>query len=102
MDLDKIKEYLQTYLDEVITPNINEELVGEDDEPIKMDVFQILKGSYQPPIYHAFIDIEPNWEGSYRKKIENDINDFFKIFSINNRIKVHWNKRPSFKNGSLV
>ena len=102
MDLDKIKEYLQTYLDEVITPNINEELVGEDDEPIKMNVFQILKGSYQPPIYHAFIDIEPNWEGSYRKKIENDINDFFKIFSINNRIKVHWNKRPSFKNGSLV
>lgn len=102
MELEKIKNYLQIYLDEVITPNINEELVGEDDEPIKMDVFQILKGSYQPPIYHAFIDIEPNWEGSYRKKIENDINDFFKIFSINNRIKVHWNKRPSFKNGSLV
>ena len=102
MELEKIKNYLQIYLDEVITPNINEELVGEDDEPIKMNVFQILKGSYQPPIYHAFIDIEPNWEGSYRKKIENDINDFFKIFSINNRIKVHWNKRPSFKNGSLV
>ena len=46
MDLDKIKEYLQTYLDEVITPNINEELVGEDDEPIKMDVFQILLFEY--------------------------------------------------------
>jgi hypothetical protein len=102
MELEKIKYYLQTYLDDVISPNINKELVGEEDEPIKMNVFQILKGSYQPPIYHAFIDIEPNWEGSYRKKMENDIADFFKIFSINNRIKVHWNKRPSFKNGSLV
>jgi hypothetical protein len=102
MELEKIKYYLQTYLDDVISPNINKELVGEEDEPIKMNVFQILKGSYQPPIYHAFIDIEPNWEGSYRKKMENDISDFFKIFSINNRIKVHWNKRPSFKNGSLV
>jgi hypothetical protein len=102
MELEKIKNYLQTYLDDVISPNINKELVGEEDEPIKMNVFQILKGSYQPPIYHAFIDIEPNWEGSYRKKMENDISDFFKIFSINNRIKVHWNKRPSFKSGSLV
>ena len=84
-------------MDDVISPNINQELVGEEDEPIKMNVFQILKGSYQPPIYHAFIDMEPNWEGSYRKKIENDISDFMKILSINNKLKVHWNKRPSFK-----
>ena len=97
MEIEKVKKYLQTYLDDVISPNMNQELVGEEDEPIKMNVFQILKGSYQPPIYHAFIDIEPNWEGSYRKKIENDISDFMKILSINNKLKVHWNKRPSFK-----
>jgi hypothetical protein len=97
MEIEKLEKYLQTYLDDVISPNMNQELVGEEDEPIKMNVFQILKGSYQPPIYHAFIDVEPNWEGSYRKKIENDISDFMKILSINNKLKVHWNKRPSFK-----
>jgi hypothetical protein len=101
MNLEKIKSYLQVYLDDVISPKINKELVGEEDEPIKMDVFQVLKGSYQPPIYHIFIDIEPNWDGSYRKKIENDITDFMKIFSINNKIKVHWNKRPASKDSEL-
>ena len=101
MELEKIKNYLQIYLDDVISPNINKELVGEEDEPIKMNVFQVLKGSYQPPIYHIFIDIEPNWDGSYRKKIENDISDFMKILSINNKIKVHWNKRPALKDSEL-
>jgi hypothetical protein len=101
MNLEKIKSYLQVYLDDVISPWINKELVGEEDEPIKMDVFQVLKGSYQPPIYHIFIDIEPNWDGSYRKKIENDITDFMKIFSINNKIKIHWNKRPASKDSEL-
>jgi len=101
MNPEKIKNYLQVYLDDVISPKINKELVGEEDEPIKMDVFQVLKGSYQPPIYHIFIDIEPNWDGSYRKKIENDITDFMKIFSINNKIKIHWNKRPASKDSEL-
>ena len=101
MNLEKIKSYLQVYLDDVISPKINKELVGEEDEPIKMDVFQVLKGSYQPPIYHIFIDIEPNWDGSYRKKIENDITDFMKILSINNKIKIHWNKRPAFRDSQL-
>lgn len=101
MNLEKIKSYLQVYLDDVISPKINKELVGEEDEPIKMDVFQVLKGSYQPPIYHIFIDIEPNWDGSYRKKIENDITDFMKILSINNKIKIHWNKRPASKDSEL-
>ena len=96
MDLDKIKEYLQTYLDEVITPNINEELVGEDDEPIRLTVYALRMGSYQPPIFHIFIDIDPNWSGSILKKIETDIENFIRIFSIRNRVKIHWNKRPSF------
>ena len=102
MDTDKIEKYLQAYIDNVIVPKANKELASEEnDEPIKMKVFQVLKGSYQPPIYHAFIDIEPNWEGSYRKKIENDISDFMKILSINNKIKVHWNKRPALKDSEL-
>jgi hypothetical protein len=98
MDTDKIEKYLQAYIDNVIVPKANKELASEEnDEPIKIGVFQVLKGSYQPPIYHAFIDIEPNWEGSYRKKIENDISDFMKILSIPNKLKVHWNKRPALK-----
>ena len=102
MELEKVKKYLQTYLDDVIIPKMNKELASEEnDESIKMEVFQVLKGRYQPPIYHIFIDIEPNWEGSYRKKIENDISDFMKILSINNKIKVHWNKRPAFKDSEL-
>lgn len=98
MDTNKIEKYLQAYIDNVIVPKANKELASEEnDEPIKMKVFQVLKGSYQPPIYHAFIDIEPNWDGSYRKKIENDISDFMKILSIPNKLKVHWNKRPALK-----
>ena len=98
MEVDKIKKFLQSYLDSVIVPKANKELASEEnDEPIKIGVFQILKGSYQPPIYHAFIDIEPNWDGSYRKKIENDISDFMKVLSIRNKLKIHWNKRPEIK-----
>ena len=100
MDLEKIKDYLQNYLNDVILPNINtdESLV----EPITMNVTDVLKGSYQPPIYHVFIDVEPHDILKIMlKKSEEDITDFFKIFSINNKIKVHWNKRPAFKDSQL-
>jgi hypothetical protein len=97
MNLDKIKEYLQNYVNSVLVPNINanESLV----EPITMNVSDVLKGSYQPPIYHVFIQVEPHdILKSSLKKSEEDIGNFFKVFSINNRIKVHWNKSPAFKN----
>jgi hypothetical protein len=96
MDLEKIKNYLQTYLNDVLTPTINRELVGEEDEPITLTVHALRKGSYQPPIFHVFIDIDPNWQGSLLKRLEKDIEDFIKIFSIKNKVKVHWNKRPLF------
>jgi hypothetical protein len=97
MDSDKIEKYLQAYIDTAIVPKINKELASEENDKLtKMKVFQVLKGSYQPPIYHVFIDIEPNWE-SYRKKTEIYISDFMKILSIPYRIKIHWNKRPSIK-----
>jgi hypothetical protein len=92
MNLDRIKEYLGNYLNSVLIPKIN------TDEPISMNVNDVLKGSYQPPIYHVFIDIEPHDTlKSTLKQTESDIADFFKIFSINNRIKVHWNKRPQLQ-----
>jgi len=39
MNVDKIEKYLQVYIDDVITPQINNELVGEDDEPIKISIY---------------------------------------------------------------
>ena len=97
MEIEKLEKYLQTYLNDVVTPMVNKELVGEEDEPITLTVNAIRKGTYQPPIYHVFIDMEPNWQGSYTKKIEGDVIDFMKILSIPYRIKIYWNKRPSFK-----
>lgn len=96
MDIEKIHEYLQTYLDDVVTPAINKELVGEEDEPISLTVHTLRMGSYNPPTFHVFIDIDPNWNGSILKKIEKDIENFLKIFSMENKVKVHWNKRPLF------
>ena len=92
MNLNRIKEYLSNYLNSVLLPKVS------SDMPIRMEVIDVLKGSYQPPIYHVFINIEPHDTlKSTLKQTESDIADFFKIFSINNKIKVHWNKRPSFK-----
>ena len=96
MEIEKLEKYLQTYLNDVITPMVNKELVSEEDEPITLTVNAIRKGTYQPPIYHVFIDIDPNWQGSLLKRLEKNIEDFIKIFSIRNKIKVHWNKRPLF------
>ena len=96
MDLEKIKIYLQAYLDDVITPMINKELVGEEDESITLTVNALRKGSYKPPIFHIFINIDPNWKGSILNRLEKNIEDFIKVFSIENKVKVHWNKRPLF------
>ena len=83
MNLSRIEEYLQNYLDTVVIPNFNENRVDED--KISLNVYQIVKGSYQPPIYHVFIDVEPpHTLRADLKKIENNISDFFKMFSINN------------------
>jgi hypothetical protein len=35
------------------------------------------------------------------KRVEKDIEDFFKMFSIISPTKVHWNKRPLLKNDSI-
>ena len=96
MEIEKIQDYLQNYLNDVLTPAINKELVGEEDEPIKLSVYTLRLGSYNPPIFHVFIDIDPHWKGSILKRMEKDIEDFIRIFSIDNKVKVHWNKRPAF------
>ena len=96
MNLELVKGYLENYLEDVIVPNINKEHKFGD-SPITMELNALRVGSYQPPIFHVFIDVEPpETLKSALKKSEGDIADFLKIFSINNRVKVHWNKRPAF------
>ena len=94
MEFDRIKEFLQDYLDTVVLPASN----SERSEPLSMNVKSILKGSYQPPIIHVFIDVEPHWTPRMSLSgIERDISNFFRIFSINFRVKIHWNKSPNLK-----
>lgn len=94
MEFDRIKEFLQDYLDTVVLPASN----SERSEPLTMNVKSILKGSYQPPIIHVFIDVEPHWTTRMSLSgIERDISNFFKVFSINFRVKIHWNKSPNLK-----
>ena len=91
-DFERIEGFLQNYLDTVVLPTSN----SERKEPLTLKVSHILKGSYQPPIIHVFINVEPHWTTRMSLTgIERDITNFFKIFSINNRIKIHWNKSPN-------
>ncbi len=110
MDLEKLKEYLQNYLDTVVSSKVNEKRDSLELPNLEFNVFQILKGSFQPPIFHVFLDTSPE----IRKKsglkphaimmmdgVKKDIEGFFKIFSIDNKVVIHWNKRPIFKNDTL-
>ena len=110
MNLQRIKDFLQNYLDTVVEPKVNDKRSELDLEPIEFSVHDVLKGSFQPPTIHVFLDSEPVLKKGFGAKpyvvmmmseVEKDISGFFKIFSINFKIKVHWNKRPLFKNDSL-
>jgi len=103
MDEDRIKRYLQTYLDSVITLRVKQDL--PEGKEVKFYVHNVLKGSFNPPMIHVFIDTEPEsfvmkrWDARVlkHKSVEKDIEDFFKLLSIKNKIKIHWNKRPVFR-----
>ena len=57
MNTDKIEKYLQNYLDDVVSPEINSELVGEDDEPIELTVYKVTYGESNPNRINFFIDM---------------------------------------------
>lgn len=103
MELSKLKEYLQNYLEIVAIPRFNQE--PNEDGIESFVVHDILKGSYQPIIYHIFLDSVPVVNHvsmatkSKLRDLEKDIHDFMKMFSIISRVKVHLNKRPVFKSG---
>jgi hypothetical protein len=98
MNVEKIEKYLQVYLDDVITPQINNELVGEDDEPIKISIYKINFGEANPNRINFFLDMDPNWwtEGTYIHKINSDISGFFRMMGIDKNLHIYWNKRPLF------
>ena len=57
MNTDKIEKYLQTYLDDVISPYVNSALVGEDDESIKLSVDKVTFGESNPNRINFFLKI---------------------------------------------
>jgi hypothetical protein len=97
MDSDKIQKYLQYYIDDVIEPKINDELVGEDDEPIKITVHAIRYGEANPNRISFFLNMEPDWsKGSFTNVINSDISSFFKMLGIDKNLHIYWNKRCLF------
>jgi len=84
MEIDKIKKYLQVYLDDVIVPELNNELVGEDEEPINVSIHKINYGEANPNRINFFLDMDPDWsKGSFTNKINSDISSFFRVRTFN-------------------
>lgn len=97
METDKIEKYLQNYLDDVVSPEINSELVGEDDEPIKLTVYKVNYGESNPNRINFFIDMDPDYsKGSIIPRINLDISNFFKMLGVDKQLYIYWNKRPLF------
>ena len=95
MKTDKIEKYLQLYVNDVIEPLINDELVGEDDEPIKITVYKVHYSN--PHRISFFLDIDPDWsKGSIIDKINSEISNFFRMLGIDRTLRIYWNKRPLF------
>ena len=97
MTIDKIEKYLQVYLDDVIIPEINNELVGDDDEPIRITIYKINFGESNPNRINFFLDMDPDWsKGSFTNKINSDISGFFRMLGVDKNLHIYWNKRPLF------
>lgn len=97
MDIEKIEKYIKTYLDDVITPEINDMLVGEDDEPIVMSLYKVRYGESNPNRISIFIDMEPDYsKGSISNKIYNDLSNFLTMLGLEKTLHVYYNKRPLF------
>jgi hypothetical protein len=95
MDIEKIKKYLQVYLDNVLTPEINNELVGEDDEPIKLTIRKISYGIKNPNRINFFLDMDPDWsKGSITHKMNTNISSFFRMLGVDKSLHIYWNQRP--------
>jgi len=110
MEKESIKKYLQNYLDFVLNERYSQKREELGFGPIKFEVHDIIKGSFQPPMIHVFLDSEPMmkksaankpWASMLMKEVERDIENFIKSLSISFKIKIHWNKRPILNNATL-
>lgn len=103
MELSKVKEYLQNYLDSVAIPRFLDE--PNEDGIQNFEVHDVLKGSYQPPIIHVFLDTVPNVNRPSDttkvklRQLEKDIEGFMRMLSFKNPVRTHLNKIPIFKTG---
>jgi hypothetical protein len=94
MEIEKLKKYLQVYLDDIITPELNRELVGEDDEPITVKVHDIKEKEHIPGESVIFLDINPPWSGSIIFRVNDDIKRFIvMVLGYKKIITIAWNKR---------
>ena len=97
MEVNKIEKYLQAYLDDALIPQINNELVGEGDDPIRITIHKINFGESNPNRINVFLDMDPDWsKGSITHKINLDISRFFQMLGIDKNLHIYWNKRPLF------
>ena len=94
MELEKIKKYLQIYLDEIITPKVNNELVSEEDEPITIKVYDIKQKEHRPDEIVVFLDMEPDWShGSIIPHTNTEIGRFLNMLGLRKLYTIAWNKR---------
>lgn len=97
MELNKIEKYLQKYLDDVIIPEVNNELVSDGDEPINITIYKINLGEKDPHRLNFFLDMDPDWsKGSISSKVNHDLSRFVKMLGIEKNLHIYWNKRPLF------
>ena len=98
MEIEKIKKYLQVYLDEVIIPEINSEFVGKDDQPISITIDNIMYGVINPNRISFILHMEPDWsnKGGITNKINLDLSRFVKMLGIEKNLHVYWNVREVF------
>jgi hypothetical protein len=93
MNTDKIEKYLQAYLDDVISPHVNNDLVGEGDEPIKLSVDKVTFGESNPNRINFFLNMEPDYsKGSITHKMNMDLLRFRNMLGIEKKLHVYWNK----------
>lgn len=98
MKISDVKKYLGTYLEDAIKPRFRNSY--PEYQEVSFTLNDVIKGTYQPPMIHVFIDVEPHdMLKSSLKETEKDIEQFFRLLSIPLKIKIHWNKRPIFKKG---
>lgn len=98
MNEETLKKIFQRYLDSVITPKANKDLVGDDEEPITMDVYLVKFGPTNPDRINLFLDMNPNYSsGSYANKINKELSKFKNYLGLTDKtLHVYYNKRPLF------